>query len=383
MAGWGVDVRTGVVEVRLTGNGRDAFARGLRRIGPAVRVVTGAVPQRQQADVRGGDKWVPGAESPCSIGFSTVDGAGGRGYVTAGHCTNDANQAAYGADGTRVGTSNVGGTHSVNAREGDFGLVAVTATGWNLTPTVNAHGTAADVTVSGATEPVVGMSICRSGQTSGWRCGRVTAVDQTIDYGTVVIDGLFTTDACSQGGDSGGSYVTGTLAVGLHSGGGNPCGQANPNTVGQPVREALARWNLTLVTGGVDPTPTPTPTATPTTAPPGGSRTFANETDLPIADFERTLSPVRSTATGRAVSPVRLAVTIRHTCAEDLGVSLISPTGFVHPVKYSGGYTCTPWTGERLFPVPVQSAAAGTWQLRVTDYGPGDTGTLDRWSITL
>ncbi|MEV4134213.1 proprotein convertase P-domain-containing protein [Dactylosporangium sp. NPDC049742] len=381
LAGWGADPRTGTVEVRTQGTG-DAFTAWAAALSPAVRIVTNVPAQRQQAgSIRGGDKWIPGTEGACSIGFSATGNGGGRHFLTAGHCTNDVNQAAYGKDGTAVGTSNSGGTHSVNSREGDFGLVDVTASGWTLSPVVYAWGTATDVTVTGSTEPVTGMSVCRSGQTSGWRCGRVTAVDQSIDYGNVIIDGLFTTDACSQGGDSGGSYVTGTLAVGLHSGGGNPCGQSNPNTTAQPVNEALAKWGLTLTTSGGNPSPTPS-SPSPST-PPTGDRTFSNDTDFAILDNQRIYSPVTSTATGAAASPARVTVTIRHSCAEDVGISLVSPNGTIYAVKYSGGYSCTPISAPAGYQVLVSGPAAGRWQLRVTDYGYGDTGTLDRWSITL
>ncbi len=43
-----------------------------------------------------------------------------------------------------------------------------------------------------------------------------------------------------------------------------------------------------------------------------------------------------------------------------------------------------PWNGPAAYPVGnVWSAAAGNWRLRVTDYGPGDTGVLDSWALTL
>ncbi|MGX6603376.1 proprotein convertase P-domain-containing protein [Micromonosporaceae bacterium Da 78-11] len=92
---------------------------------------------------------------------------------------------------------------------------------------------------------------------------------------------------------------------------------------------------------------------------------------------------MRSTAPGRAVSPARLTITVQHTCAEDLGISLIAPDGTAYGVKSSGGFTCTRWNGRRTYQVPVTGNAAGTWQLHITDYGPGDTGTLDSWSLTV
>ncbi|MGH3716646.1 MAG: proprotein convertase P-domain-containing protein, partial [Micromonosporaceae bacterium] len=395
VTGWGVDVVGNVVEVRLA-PGAPAPA-GLAALGDVVRTAEGVAQRQQGGDVRGGDEWKPGTESSCSIGFSATGSGGSRHFVTAGHCTNDTNQAAYGKDGTQLGASN----GSINGMEGDFGKVDVTAAGWNLSSTVYAYGTASDVKVTGSTEPTVGMSICRSGWKTGWRCGTVTQVNQTINYPNVSVGGQFVTNACSNAGDSGGAYVTGDKAVGIHSGGGNPCGQSNPNTNAQPVNEALTKWGLTLVTGTASPTPTQSPTASPTvsptvsptapptsspptSSPPPGTRTFSNETDYPIRDYQRTYSPITSGLSGQAATSVKLSVTISHTCAEDLGISLVAPDGTLYAVKYSGGYSCTVWSGAKAYTLNgVNEAAGGTWQLRVSDYGPGDVGTLQSWTVTL
>ncbi|MGH3859023.1 S8 family serine peptidase [Actinokineospora sp.] len=115
-------------------------------------------------------------------------------------------------------------------------------------------------------------------------------------------------------------------------------------------------------------------------------RTFTNDADFAIRDFERTFSPITVPLSGQAAPKVTLSISIKHTCAEDLGISLIAPDGKVYPVKYSGSgnYQCTPLTTAKTYTVAsVVSPAAGKWQLRVTDYGPGDSGTLDSWSITL
>ncbi|MBO2455923.1 putative Ig domain-containing protein [Actinomadura barringtoniae] len=254
---WGVDAPADRVTVRVTGAADPAFRQRLQALSPAVNVVRSDTTFHQQGgDVVGGEYWKPGTEGSCSIGFSATGSGGSRHMLSAGHCTNDADQAAYGKDGTRLGTSNVGGTHSINAREGDFGLVDVTEASWKLTPTVSGYG-GGDITVTGSAEPTVGMSICHSGGNTKLQCGTVTQINQTIDYGNVIIDGLFVTDACSGAGDSGGSYVTGpkndAKAVGLHSGGGNACGASDPDTIGQPINEAVAKWGLTLVTATANP----------------------------------------------------------------------------------------------------------------------------------
>lgn len=247
---WGIDPITNSVVVKT----RDPKA--FKYKAPGVRVVKVSTSFKQQAgDVNPGDPWWPGSETNCSVGFGATDAQGNKHFLTAGHCTNDSNQAAYGGSGqtNRIGTSNVGGSRSVNAREGDMGVVAVTETGWNLSASVNTWGQPA-VTVTGAADAIVGDSVCHSGNTApNFECGKVRSVNQTIDFGNVVIDGLTTTDACSQRGDSGGAWLRGSEAVGLHSGGASNCTANQDNSSFQPVKEALTKWGLTLFTGTPDP----------------------------------------------------------------------------------------------------------------------------------
>lgn len=111
-------------------------------------------------------------------------------------------------------------------------------------------------------------------------------------------------------------------------------------------------------------------------------RTFRNDTDHTIDDFGTVESPITSTATGTATSPVKLTVTIDHTCAEDLEIWLRGPNGRWYLLDSSGGSTCTAY-GTRTYTVPVTQQAAGQWLLEVSDYYFQDTGTLDWWSITV
>jgi len=457
---WGIDPVSNKVVVKA--RGAHAAVGGL---GDGVQVVEVTTDFRQQAgEVNPGDPWWPGSESNCSVGFPATDVQGNKHFLTAGHCTNDANQAAYGESGQRnkLGTSNVGGSRSVNAREGDMGVVAVTETGWNISPVVNTWGQPA-LTVSGATDAIVGDTVCHSGNTApNFECGKVNAVNQTIDYGNVVIDGLTTTTACSQGGDSGGAWLRGDQAVGLHSGGNSTCTANEDNSIFQPVKEALTKWNLTLLTGAPTepddeaPSTPANPRSTGTTADsvslawdastdnvgvagydiyngsavaasvagtaatvtglsadtsysftvqakdaagnksgqsaavtartqPGNSsgRTFSNGTDFPIRDYQTAVSPARSTATGRAASPIKVTVEGNHTCLEDLNISLVSPSGRWYYLQRYGGTTCQPLPATKTYNVTASENAAGTWTLRIGDNGPGDTGTLTNWSITL
>ncbi|MER7987101.1 S1 family peptidase [Streptomyces noursei] len=262
VTGWGIDERANGVVVRVDRAARTnrtaGFETTVRQLAVRSRVPVSVersdqAPRQQSGTVVGGERWMPGTDGICSIGFSVTGPSGFRGFVTAGHCTLKANQPAYGKDSSRLGTSNQGGTHSVNGYEGDFGLVTVDQQGWKLSPSVAGQG-GSPVTVTGSHEAIVGMSICHSGQTSGWRCGEVTRTDQTVDYGNTVISGLSFTNACSAAGDSGGSYVTqpgAPKAVGVHSGGGAATCDVGGDTVTifQPIDEPLRKWDLKLVTG--------------------------------------------------------------------------------------------------------------------------------------
>lgn len=263
VTGWGVDERANGVVVRVDRTKRnartDAFEKDVRALGGRAKIPvtierSNQSPRQQGGTIVGGERWMPGNEGICSVGFPVTGPGNFQGFLTAGHCTLTADQAAYGKDGSRMGTSNPGGNHTINGREGDFGLVRVDQPGWTLSSTVAAQG-GAPIPVTGSQEGLTGMSICHSGQSSGWHCGEITRADQTVDYGTTVIDGLSYTNACSAPGDSGGSYVTqpsAPMAVGVHSGGGAAtCDSFGGDTVTifQPVTEALTKWNLTLKTG--------------------------------------------------------------------------------------------------------------------------------------
>ncbi|GII82008.1 hypothetical protein Sru01_69900 [Sphaerisporangium rufum] len=112
------------------------------------------------------------------------------------------------------------------------------------------------------------------------------------------------------------------------------------------------------------------------------TRTFTNGTDYPIRDLTTLTSPITSTATGTAVSPVKVTVTAAHTCAEDLRIRLQGPNGTWYTLDTSGGLFCTSY-GTRTYNASVTQQAAGTWTLEITDQYSLDTGTLDSWSITL
>jgi streptogrisin C len=183
--------------------------------------------------------------------------------VSAGHC-GDAGEPVYleGAAGTgpqwtlgpSIGTFQASNFPNPGQTGNDYSWVAISGA-HTQSATVYGWGKG-DVTVKGSTAVGVGGAICRSGRTSGWRCGAIKAKGVTVNYqsGETIVN-LTQTTACSEGGDSGGSFITGTgQGQGVLSGGSGNCkGRAGKtgggNSYYQPLAPLLSYYGLTLKTG--------------------------------------------------------------------------------------------------------------------------------------
>ncbi|WP_246064333.1 S1 family peptidase, partial [Nonomuraea longispora] len=184
-------------------------------------------------DIIGGAAYYIGS-SRCSVGFSVTRGST-PGFVTAGHC---------GRAGAR--TSQPTGTFQGSSFPGnDYAWVA--APGNTPQPLVRGSG-GSSVTVRGSSQASVGSSICRSGSTTGWRCGTIQQHNASVTYPQGTVGGLTRTSACAEPGDSGGSFISGNQAQGVTSGGSGNC-RVGGTTYHQPVNEILSTYGLTLRTG--------------------------------------------------------------------------------------------------------------------------------------
>ncbi|WP_433343301.1 carbohydrate-binding protein [Micromonospora sp. CA-111912] len=249
VAGWYADLPTNSVVV-LARPGGDAEAEAFAAGAPAgtVRVQATTEDPRPYADVIGGNAYYIGS-SRCSIGFSVQGG-----FVTAGHC---------GSTGAR--TSQPGGTFRGSTFPGrDYAWVQVDA-GNTPRGLVNNY-TGGTVAVAGSTEAAVGAAVCRSGSTTGWRCGTIQQKNASVTYPEGTVSGLTRSNACAEPGDSGGSWLAGSQAQGVTSGGSGNC-TSGGTMYFQPVNPILAAYGLSLITSGGGPDPTPTATGTP----PGGT----------------------------------------------------------------------------------------------------------------
>ncbi|GAA4889697.1 S1 family peptidase [Saccharopolyspora cebuensis] len=233
VTGWYADTTANTVVLTTkpgTAAEAERFVEAAEVDGTAVDVVESEEAPRALADVIGGNAYYTGGGGRCSIGFSVQGG-----FVTAGHC---------GSVGTS--TSQPSGTVAGSSFPGnDYGFVRTSA-GETPRPLVNNYrgGT---VGVSGSTESAVGSSICRSGSTTGWHCGTVEAKNQTVRYSQGAVYGLTRTNVCAEPGDSGGSWLTGSQAQGVTSGGSGNCTWGG-TTYFQPVNEILNAYGLRLLT---------------------------------------------------------------------------------------------------------------------------------------
>jgi streptogrisin C len=264
--GWYVDVRSNSVVVTVGKGGQQAGIDFVARSGADVRTVRFAVEAEQpslRATVKGGLGYLrdpgDGYLYACSIGFNVSKGTT-PGYVSAGHC-GDAGEPSYfeGASGTgpqwnlgpQVGTFQASNFPNPGQTGNDWSWVAISS-GNIQSPTVYGWGKG-DVTVKGSTAAAVGAAICRSGRTTGWQCGTIQAKGQTVNYssGETILN-LTRTTACSEGGDSGGSFITSVgQAQGVLSGGSGSCKgrHRNSRSYFQPLLPILSAYGLTLKTG--------------------------------------------------------------------------------------------------------------------------------------
>ncbi|QLY34973.1 protease [Nocardia huaxiensis] len=161
----------------------------------------------------------------CSMGFNGLDHDNYVVNITAGHC--NPNIAA-----TNGGENSPGVFELVNDKVGqqlgrfeksvlgnqDYSIVRVfDTTGDRFENNLVRVPNAAPIGITGVAIPVVGAPVCKSGSRTGFSCGTVNAVDQTVQVGDRLLTQSFSANICALPGDSGGPIVTGTLALGISS----------------------------------------------------------------------------------------------------------------------------------------------------------------------
>lgn len=249
---WHVDPTTNSVVVTVA-PGADEEAIDLVAASGAdigsVRVVEGVGVPQLTAIVRGGIEYripTPQGTFVCSVGFPVTKGTV-KGFVTAGHC-GTAGQAV------NIGSAALGSFTASTFPGNDRAWVTVNAS-HTLVGEVSDYA-GGNIAVKGSTEAAIGAALCRSGRTTGYKCGTILSKGVTVNYAEGSVRGLTGTDVCTGRGDSGGSWITAAgQAQGVTSGGnvnqstGNNCDlpAAQRRTYFETLNPILTQYGLTLV----------------------------------------------------------------------------------------------------------------------------------------
>ncbi|HCT78510.1 MAG TPA: serine protease [Micromonosporaceae bacterium] len=238
---WHTDENTGQIVVSadstVTGARLDALRAAVAPAGRTIRI------QHEPGELRiliaGGQAIYTGG-ARCSLGANVRRG-NTYFFVTAGHCTNIgatwySNASQTTLLGSRTGTSFPGN---------DYGIVRYTNPAVSHPSAV--HTYPGQLTIRGAGNAQVGQAVCRSGSTTGVRCGVVTGLNATVNYPQGVVAGLIRTNICAEPGDSGGPlYIKATgIIIGILSGGSGNC-TTGGTTFYQPIGEILTAYGVTI-----------------------------------------------------------------------------------------------------------------------------------------
>jgi hypothetical protein len=250
---WRIDLRSNSVVVTTDPGAQNKAVDFIAASGAdvnAIRFDTSKTRPQPTFDIRGGDRYWTSVGGRCSIGFSVRQGDS-TGFATAGHC---------GTVGTTVSGNNLVGIGSFVGAQwpgADHAWVRITNPGaWAIRPWVNAYDFGGNLDVVGNLETPVGGMTCRSGATTGARCGTITAKNVTVNYSAGLTFGLVQSNACLGNGDSGGSFVSPAgEAQGVTSGGAgaynnaqNNCDDPSARSFYQPIQPLINAYGLVLET---------------------------------------------------------------------------------------------------------------------------------------
>ncbi|RJO76761.1 protease [Nocardia panacis] len=160
----------------------------------------------------------------CSLGFNGTDRNGNVVNISAGHCNPDI--PAAGTPDAALAVEMIGDHKGIALGQfqksvlgaQDYSIIRINDDnrdrfGNNLVRVPNA----APIAVEGVATPVIGAPVCKSGSRTGFSCGVINAVDQTVQIGERQQTQSFSANICALPGDSGGPVVTGRLALGISS----------------------------------------------------------------------------------------------------------------------------------------------------------------------
>jgi hypothetical protein len=247
---WNIDVRGNRIVIVTDPGAADIGKRFATDSGLNVRMLqfkTSDARPQPTVDIRGGDRYnMPNGS--CSVGFAVSRG-GETGFATAGHCGVAGTQVSTGPSNYLVGTviaSQFPGADQAWVRN-DYAFY------WTTQPWTNLYN-GSNLNTVGNLEAPIGGAVCRSGATTGWRCGFMAAKGATVNTTGGLVYGLHESSACGGFGDSGGPFFTTSgEAQGVYAAANIPGGSNNNCAVAtrswhQPIQPLLNSYGLVLNT---------------------------------------------------------------------------------------------------------------------------------------
>ena len=204
LSAWTVDPVTNSVLLTATAEQMDTAKQLQEQLGDAVQVQEAPAAPETTADFMDGGDAINGAS--CSAGFNVRNpSTGARFLVTAGHCVSTGSTLT-GQGGVVFGSV----LESWFATFDDAIIRNDNSAFWIQGPWVDTNpSNGGIVTSSGSTDALVGTVVCKSGITTRWTCGQITAKNETVTYtGGKTVFGLTRHNACVEPGDSGGANVS-------------------------------------------------------------------------------------------------------------------------------------------------------------------------------
>jgi streptogrisin D len=176
------------------------------------------------------------AGNRCTLGFNVHSGSTYY-FLVAARCANIVGSTWYADPAQTIVLGTMAGTN------GNTSIVRYTNAAVTKLGSVHLYPGSQDIVSAG--NAFVGQRVCRSGRTTGIRCGTVTALNQTVTFPEGTLSGLVRTTVCSEPGDSGGPFFAGTTALGLTVGGTGNCTTGGV-TYFQPILSALNAFGVNV-----------------------------------------------------------------------------------------------------------------------------------------
>jgi V8-like Glu-specific endopeptidase len=230
-----IDARSNAVEIGVAGDSAEVRSALEARYGDAVDVRlelpaeggdSGSCTGRDACPpAKGGIKIVSSYNGNyCTVGFLVhVDGSAAPRILTAGHCVvksgGTGTSRTWTHDGVSMGWAELG--YWTDGATADVALINPASGAVSGARNLVYRSSTSDIvpitSYRATAEQVQGGIVCRSGVVSGYHCGTIELTNRTKDVDGHTIEHQWVVDFDACPGDSGGPYLLGSTAYGIHT----------------------------------------------------------------------------------------------------------------------------------------------------------------------